>query len=128
MKQISSFGERFPCPTLLKRTADRLTTSQGWVGSPTAASSTGRIREKETNLDLPSFLSGAHKEWVKDVSGTATYIVSQQSITLNTGTSQRDEKEGGESCPGDWAGLFRCPWEGRLGRSSQRTGKPSTRV
>jgi hypothetical protein len=51
-----------------------------------------------------------------------------ESNTLNTGTSQRDVKEGGEYCTGDCAGNFRCPWEGRLGRSSQRTGKPSTRV
>jgi len=25
-------------------------------------------------------------------------------------------------------GIFQCPWEWRLGRSSQRAGKPSTRV
>ena len=29
---------------------------------------------------------------------------------------------------GDCAGIFRYPWEWRLGRSSPRTGKPSTRV
>jgi hypothetical protein len=78
------------------RTAERLTTSPYWVGSPTATTLAGRIREKEMHLALPSFLSGAHKAWVKDVPITATYLVSQQSNTLNTGTSQRDVKEGGE--------------------------------